>query len=226
MHRFNKIVSGHQDCALIEARYAIPKDSTLFNTLSKNLDHRVALFSARRRKGTAVMEKEDLRALRRGREALNAGHGDDPIDAAVEAARAAAGGENHDANGTSSPDPNRNSGPRLTIIDNIEEDEESEAAERAKLSRVPKRRRRSRAPPSSPEAHIAPPDDGIFDEDGKVRKRLRWTDEEKMCVKEGVKNHGIGKWKQIKIDYDRILRNRTPVQIKDCWRTMTKNNEV
>ena len=45
-------------------------------------------------------------------------------------------------------------------------------------------------------------------------------------VKEGVKRHGAGKWMEIKKEFGQVLRNRTSVQIKDCWRTMSKNNEV
>ena len=90
-----------------------------------------------------------------------------------------------------------------------------------------KRRRARRSAASSLDAkHTSPPDDGIFDENGKVLKRLRWTTEEKTAVKEGVQKFGVGKWKEIKAEYNAILRNRNAVQIKDCWRTMTKHGEV
>lgn len=227
MHRSNCIISGDRDCALIEAQYAIPSDSVLAETLAKRIDHRVISFSARQRRAVASAAAEDLDDLRRGRVALNNEHGDDPLDAAVQAARTARASAGNDDNDDGiepdTPGEKRKDGPRLTILDEIEEDEE---AERAKLSRIPKRRRRSNRKATSPYAHMALPDDGIFDEEGKVLKRVRWTEEEKICVKEGVRKHGIGKWKQIKLDHDKILRNRTVVQIKDCWRTMSKKNEV
>ena len=228
MHRLNQFLAKGKDCALIQARYTIPKASELHRTLAPNIDARVAASSARRRQNANALEKAKLNELRRGRAALKTGHGDDPLDAAVEAAQGAKpSADQEDGERPRESDKNkRKRVPRLTIVDEMEEDDDDDANETAAgLSQVPRRKRRSAVggeePPPGP-----PPDEGIFDENGKVLKRLKWTDEEKACVKEGVKVYGVGKWVSIKTDYAEILRNRTPVQIKDCWRTMTKNQEV
>lgn len=60
------------------------------------------------------------------------------------------------------------------------------------------------------------------DQNKPVQRRRRWTEEEKTAVRMGVEEYGVGKWVQIKRQYDHVLANRTPVQIKDCWRTMNK----
>lgn len=71
-----------------------------------------------------------------------------------------------------------------------------------------------------------PPDAGLFDRNGNVTKRIPWSEEEKDAVKKGVALFGVGKWKEIKVRFGALLRNRTSVQIKDCWRTMTLRGEV
>lgn len=58
------------------------------------------------------------------------------------------------------------------------------------------------------------------------KKRKRFTNEEKEAVKKGVEQYGPGDWKSIKNHYLGILHHRTPVQIKDCFRTMVKRGEV
>eukprot|EP00977_Amphora_coffeiformis_P003584 scaffold701_cov158-Amphora_coffeaeformis.AAC.12 len=227
MHRMNLFLSDRKDCALIQARYTIPKASELYRTLNPSIDARVAEASARRRQNVVAMEKAKLDELRRGRAALKSGHGDDPLDAAMEAAQGAKpSADGEDGEKPKDSEKKRKRVPRLKIVEEIEEDEEDEDVNEtaAGLSQVPRRKRRSS--PGQKDPSPVPPDEGIFNESGKVLKRLRWTDEEKLCVKEGVKVHGVGKWKEIKNDYAAILRNRTPVQIKDCWRTMTKNQEV
>jgi hypothetical protein len=136
--------------------------------------------------------------------------------------------------------------PRMALLAELEDDDDAELIERgesqlqtgffgatmvskyltyclvALLSRPTKRPRGpARIIPGEP-----PPDPGIFDDQGRVIRRLRWTEEEKQCVKEGVKKFGIGRWSHMKKEYGEILRNRTGVQIKDAWRTMTKTGEV
>jgi hypothetical protein len=71
-----------------------------------------------------------------------------------------------------------------------------------------------------------PPDDGLFDENGNVKVRRKWTDEEKTAVRLGVAKHGVGKWAHVKKEYADVLRNRTSVQIKDVWRTMANHGEI
>ena len=58
------------------------------------------------------------------------------------------------------------------------------------------------------------------------KRRKRFTNEEKEAVKKGVEQYGPGDWKSIKNHYLGILHHRTPVQIKDCFRTMVKRGEV
>lgn len=58
------------------------------------------------------------------------------------------------------------------------------------------------------------------------RGRKRFTDDEKTAIKLGVQKFGFGKWAQIKAYYRSELRDRTSVNIKDCYRTMMRNNEV
>ena len=56
--------------------------------------------------------------------------------------------------------------------------------------------------------------------------RRMWIDIEKNCIKEGIQNHGLGKWALIKNENSTILRHRTSGQIKDCFRTMKKRGEL
>lgn len=58
------------------------------------------------------------------------------------------------------------------------------------------------------------------------KKRKRWTDEEKDVVKQGIARYGVGRWAMIKSDWAMELRDRTSVQIKDCYRTMLKRGEL
>ncbi|NXC04283.1 TERF2 factor, partial [Orthonyx spaldingii] len=48
----------------------------------------------------------------------------------------------------------------------------------------------------------------------------KWTMQESEWIKEGVKKYGEGRWKAICLKYP--FQNRTPVMIKDRWRTMKK----
>jgi Myb-like DNA-binding domain len=86
----------------------------------------------------------------------------------------------------------------------------------------------SAATDDDPNSHwnLPPPDHGIFDQMGKVLRRIKWTDEEKNAVREGVRTLGVGKWMDVKKKYPFVLKNRTSVQIKDCYRTMSKNKEM
>ena len=75
-----------------------------------------------------------------------------------------------------------------------------------------KRRRVSRA------GNGVPPPMPVLLPNGK-RKRMRFSDVEKDCIREGVRLFGFGKWSQIKSEYGMELRNRTNVDIKVCYRS-------
>ena len=68
-------------------------------------------------------------------------------------------------------------------------------------------------------------DEGIFDANGKVLKRRRWTEQEDNALKLGVKEEGVGNWKEIKALFPEILHNRTTVQLKDRFRVLYRNRQ-
>uniref|UniRef100_A0A8C9EGQ2 Telomeric repeat-binding factor 2 n=1 Tax=Pavo cristatus TaxID=9049 RepID=A0A8C9EGQ2_PAVCR len=51
-------------------------------------------------------------------------------------------------------------------------------------------------------------------------KKQKWTVQESEWIKDGVRKYGEGRWKTISEKYP--FQNRTPVQIKDRYRTMKK----
>nr|XP_016853454.1 PREDICTED: telomeric repeat-binding factor 2 isoform X2 [Anolis carolinensis] len=51
-------------------------------------------------------------------------------------------------------------------------------------------------------------------------KRKKWTREESQWIRAGVRKYGEGNWKAICKSYP--FKDRTPVMIKDRWRTMKK----
>jgi len=57
-------------------------------------------------------------------------------------------------------------------------------------------------------------------------KRNLFSKEEKVCIEMGVAYFGEGKWSKIKEKYAYELKDRTTVNIKDCWRTMKKNSSL
>lgn len=61
----------------------------------------------------------------------------------------------------------------------------------------------------------------------KKSKRKRYTEEEKRCLLEGVEKHGVGQWAEIRLEYSNVFRvnNRSNVNLKDLYRTLTKNKE-
>lgn len=110
--------------------------------------------------------------------------------------------------------------PTLEIVEEEDEDMAQEESLEQTQSKRPAKRQRT------PLNADVPPDPGIFDEKGRVLRRLPWTDIEKECVQEGVEKFGVGHWVLIKKEYAQVLRNRTTVQIKDCWRTISARNDV
>ena len=70
-------------------------------------------------------------------------------------------------------------------------------------------------------------DDGTYKAKVKPKqKRRKWTKAEKNAIKQGVKQFGSHSWQKIKEEHSGELGDRTNVQIKDCYRTMKKNNEL
>ena len=69
-------------------------------------------------------------------------------------------------------------------------------------------------------------DEGIFDENGRVKSRRAWTAAEDAALKRGIELHGVGKWKKIKEEFADILHNRQTVQIKDRHRTLVNAGDL
>lgn len=69
-------------------------------------------------------------------------------------------------------------------------------------------------------------DEGIFDENGLVKSRRPWNENEDAALKEGVIRFGIGRWKQIKEYFPDVLHNRQTVQIKDRYRTLLNQGRL
>ena len=150
----------------------------------------------------SIAAKLSVEDLRRSRIALKNEHGDDPL---VESLRLS---EHHVHASTPTGRKKRPDAPGGN------ENEENQP------KRGRKRSDRNAA------ATTYPPEPGLFDDQGKVTRRTPWTEEEKTCVRQGVQQYGLGNWLAIKEEYSDILRNRTNVQIKDCWRTLVKNGIV
>ena len=62
--------------------------------------------------------------------------------------------------------------------------------------------------------------------DHRRHNRVRWTDEEIHCLRQGVIRHGAGHWREIIGDREfELLRlsGRTAVDLKDKWRNLHKS---
>ena len=92
---------------------------------------------------------------------------------------------------------------------------------------IPSPSAKSRAVPPTPVPRIQPQSTrGVNVPRSAGKKRKRWTDEEKDIIRKGIARHGVGHWAMIKSDWPMDLRDRTSVQIKDCYRTMLKRGEL
>jgi hypothetical protein len=62
----------------------------------------------------------------------------------------------------------------------------------------------------------------------KRKKRVPFTDEEKAALMEGVKQIGVGRWKEILECYDHVFKRnkRTNVNLKDLHRTLSSNAQL
>ncbi|CAB9518349.1 Myb-like DNA-binding domain [Seminavis robusta] len=61
---------------------------------------------------------------------------------------------------------------------------------------------------------------------GPRKQRRFYSSEEKQALREGINEHGVGKWKEILDDHSEVFQGRTSVNLKDLYRTMTKNGEI
>jgi hypothetical protein len=57
-----------------------------------------------------------------------------------------------------------------------------------------------------------------------TKKPIPYTDEEKRMLLEGVAKFGVGKWKEILMEYDFTENNRTAVNLKDLYRTLRRKS--
>lgn len=57
--------------------------------------------------------------------------------------------------------------------------------------------------------------------------KVRWSQAEEEALRSGVKRHGTGKWKTIKTDaeFEKVLANRSNVDLKDKWRNIRAAEE-
>lgn len=167
---------------------------------------------------------KEVIALQDGMNTLNSNHGADPLAESLAMAQQAAGVPRETRSAVSTPMAAVVTQKRRvaeTFSDSETEDDEEFRGD-IRLKTV-KRRRKSSVAEAVPQ-----PDEGLFNEYGKVNYRKAWTAEEKAAVYQGVQEYDLGQWAAIKRDrrFAYILRNRTSMQIKDCWRTMHKKNEV
>eukprot|EP00550_Attheya_septentrionalis_P006629 CAMPEP_0198291994 /NCGR_PEP_ID=MMETSP1449-20131203/9299_1 /TAXON_ID=420275 /ORGANISM="Attheya septentrionalis, Strain CCMP2084" /LENGTH=605 /DNA_ID=CAMNT_0043990683 /DNA_START=75 /DNA_END=1895 /DNA_ORIENTATION=+ len=59
-----------------------------------------------------------------------------------------------------------------------------------------------------------------------VGQRKKFSQEEKDAIRLGIERFGVGRWAEIKVYYDVELRDRTSVNIKDCYRNMLKRGDL
>uniref|UniRef100_A0A7R9WN38 Myb-like domain-containing protein n=1 Tax=Craspedostauros australis TaxID=1486917 RepID=A0A7R9WN38_9STRA len=169
-------------------------------------------------------DRDNVRQLRVAREELN-NQVEDPLSESINIASQAKAHsatvhiDAHDNNdGSNSPSKNRNSTRK----------EQSSARSPSKLYT---KKRTATA--------IAFDDVESDDEDGagvheqqeekhaERQKRRRWSQEEKDAVKEGAKmfQNSTTRWSDTKHEFYDILQYRTNVQIKDCYRTISRSNK-
>jgi hypothetical protein len=243
LQRWNSDVFGPKDPTLVQLHYGIPKGSEIAALLSTPKPIRRSSMmdrlkspprSAAQHNGDVdakqpAKTRAELEELRKDRAALNNKHGVDPLADSLAVAAGAQGvarKRTHDEVDDEVRDDDERGGKLLekkrTATRLPFDTDDDEERENLKLSALPALAKSNARSP----ARGLPPDEGVFNASGQVRRRRFWTEEETIAVKEGTKRHGIGKWAEIKAAYEYILRNRTSVQIKDKYRTMDRNNEL
>lgn len=101
---------------------------------------------------------------------------------------------------------------RLSFTDSESDDSEEEGVT---LSEVPTRYK--------PKKHAnSPMQITVSHKCSARKKRKRFTEVEDGAIRNGVEEFGVGRWTEIKAMHAMELRDRTCVQMKDRWRTLTK----
>ena len=175
--------------------------------------------------------KDGVQRLRRARINLH-NEGYDPLQESIEIANQALGGKTTPTKRRPAPSPCKSSMPSggskrskrgtggsfyekkksATQLqfesqeDGIEDSDEDEYRT-APLSELPER------PVPSPNKSVSPRK-ARNSQRKKYEGRRKWTDEEKIAVKEGIRQCGVGNWAQIKSMYKILLQDRTSGQIK------------
>ena len=198
LHRMTDTVFPKDQSVLMALRYTVTPNSAIDEILR-----------TRRKNRKRIISTTDVHRRKRTRGNSQASHvpmSDDAVHSPSQQSQTA--------------NDQRNVGSHAIVE---EMDETEQLMEGTGLGRPMKRARIS---PLRKRDNEVAPDPGIFHENGRVARRQRWTEQEKNIVRIGVKRFGPGHWKEIKNAYPQILRNRTVVQIKDCWRTMSKSGEL
>ena len=113
--------------------------------------------------------------------------------------------------------------------DSDDGDDDAEIKAGTTLSEVPNRPKIKKTTPPSQQKKAKPATQLLVHRErnsGGGLKRKKFTEEEKGAIKLGVQRFGFGKWAQIKEYYAEELKDRTSVNIKDCYRTMQRKGEV
>lgn len=113
--------------------------------------------------------------------------------------------------------------------DSDDGDDDAEIKGGTTLSEVPNRPKIKKTTPPSQQKKAKPATQLLVHRErnsGGGLKRKKFTEEEKGAIKLGVQRFGFGKWAQIKEYYAEELKDRTSVNIKDCYRTMQRKGEV
>jgi hypothetical protein len=181
-------------------------------------------------------EENERQKLREDRDKLKE-NGVDPLPAALELARQAKSPRRAEGSQESDDDqpptsPRAPPTPKMSNAtldiwdDDVEDDDDDD-----NQGSTPNAVRRMASPKSVKvvamlQRQTFEADEGIFDEDGKVIKRRRWTEDEDNALKRGVEIFGAGNWKAIKERFSTVLCNRQTVQMKDRFRTLLRNHQV
>ena len=97
------------------------------------------------------------------------------------------------------------------VVDWSEDEDEDDADPRIAL------------PATSRPGHISPLKSTKARKVGGKPKRVRWTDAEVQYLRDGVRAHGKGSWKQILENPEYQFLGRSQVDLKDKWRNLPED---